>query len=74
MAVRTPDLEYWRLRIAIDRNYALGFLHARQVLYGARDAHSNVEVWSNNLPCLSNLDISTSPVRTMKKTQRGECA
>ena len=55
MLDRTPDLEYWRLGIAIDGDNAFGVLHAGQVLDCARDAHSNVQVWGYNLACLSDL-------------------
>ena len=50
------DLKDGRLRIAVDGYNTFRILHARQVLYGARDAHSNVEVWSYNLSCLSDLE------------------
>lgn len=67
------DLEDWRLRIAVDGNNAFGILHARQVLYGARDAHSNVEIWSYNLSCLSNLEPHHPPaLRALDRDAKGE--
>jgi hypothetical protein len=48
-------LEDGGLGVAVDGDDALGVLHARQVLDGARDAERNVQVWRDHLARLPHL-------------------
>ena len=51
------NLENWCVWVLVNGNNHLGVLHARQVLDGSADAHSNIEVRCHDLASLTDLHV-----------------
>lgn len=55
-----PHLEDGRVTVRVDSNDGFGFLHARHVLDGPRDANCDVQLWRNHHASLPNLQAAGS--------------
>ena len=57
------NVENRRCIILVDRNDALGVLHACNMLDGSGNSTGQVEIWPYGLSCLSHLAVFGNPAR-----------
>lgn len=62
------NLEDGCLRILVDGNNDLAVLHAGNMLNGARDTHSDIQLRCNNLACLADLSSTPSALCRQART------
>ena len=64
----------WGFRVLVDRNDRLGALHPNQVLGGARDTSSDIDIRLNDLAGLSNLIAVRNPASVNDRTACARCS